>query len=99
MNLAVTFQQRGQRVLLIDLDAQGHASRWLGIDPRQTQPDASVLGTIRGRPLGEAAIATEEGVTVVPAHPDKADQPIRSGILAPLRGAKRMSMFYGGTVK
>ncbi|NJO08102.1 MAG: ParA family protein [Chloroflexaceae bacterium] len=33
VNLAVALVQQGQRVLLIDLDAQGHASRWLGVDP------------------------------------------------------------------
>lgn len=76
VNLAVAFQQRGQRVLLIDLDAQGHASRWLGIDPRQPRPDESILGVIRGRPLGEGAIATEEGVFVVPAHPEMAGLPV-----------------------
>jgi len=76
VNLAVAFQQRGQRVLLIDLDAQGHASRWLGVNPRATQPDESILGVIRGRPLGEGAIATAEGVAVIPAHPEMAGLPV-----------------------
>lgn len=76
VNLAVAFQQRGQRVLLIDLDAQGHASRWLGVDPRQSRPDDSILGVIRGRPLGEGAIATDEGVAVIPAHPEMAGLPV-----------------------
>jgi chromosome partitioning protein len=76
VNLAVALQQRGQRVLLIDLDAQGHASRWLGVDARQSRPDDSILGVIRGRPLGEGAIATEEGVAVVPANPEMAGLPV-----------------------
>lgn len=76
VNLAVAFQQRGQRVLLIDLDAQGHASRWLGVDPRKARPDDSILGIIRGRPLGEGAIPTEEGVAIVPAHPEMAGLPV-----------------------
>jgi chromosome partitioning protein len=76
VNLAVALQQRGQRVLLIDLDAQGHASRWLGIDSRQARPEESILGVIRGRPLGEGARATAEGVAVVPAHPEMAGLPV-----------------------
>lgn len=76
VNLAVAFQQRGQRVLLIDLDAQGHASRWLGVNPRETRPDQSILGVIRGRPLAEGAIATEEKVAVIPAHPEMAGLPV-----------------------
>jgi chromosome partitioning protein len=76
VNLAAALQQRGQRVLLIDLDAQGHASRWLGVNPRETRPEESILGIIRGRPLGEGAIATEEGVAVVPAHPEMAGLPV-----------------------
>ena len=76
VNLAVAFQQQGQRVLLIDLDAQGHASRWLGVDPRQTRADESILGVIRGRPMGEGSIVTEDGVAVVPAHPEMAGLPV-----------------------
>lgn len=76
VNLSVALQQRGCRVLLIDLDAQGHASRWLGIDSRQARPDDSVLGVIRGRPLWEGAVVTNEGVAVVPAHPEMAGLPV-----------------------
>lgn len=76
VNLAVALQQRGRSVLLIDLDAQGHASRWLGIDPRQTRPEASILGVIRGYPLEVGATPTEEGVAVIPAHPEMAGLPI-----------------------
>lgn len=76
VNLAVALQQRGRRVLLIDLDAQGHASRWLGVDPRRVQADQSILGTIRGRPLADGAIITEEEVTLVPAHPEMAGLPV-----------------------
>lgn len=76
VNLAVAFQQRGQRVLLIDLDAQGHASRWLGIDSRHSRPEDSILGVIRGRLLGEGAIVSEEGVAVIPANPEMAGLPV-----------------------
>jgi chromosome partitioning protein len=76
VNLAVALQQRGQQVLLIDLDAQGHASRWFGISPRQTRPDESILGVIRGRPLAQDVTVTGEGVAVVPAHPEMAGLPV-----------------------
>jgi chromosome partitioning protein len=76
VNLSVALHQQGRHVLLIDLDAQGHASRWLGINTRQTQPDQSILGIIRGRPLGEGALPTDEGVAVIPAHPEMAGLPV-----------------------
>ncbi len=37
VNLAAGFAQAGLRVLLIDLDVQGHASYWLGIPKRPIQ--------------------------------------------------------------
>lgn len=76
VNLAVALVQQGQRVLLIDLDAQGHASRWLGVDPERYPPDSSILGIIRGRSPAECAVETDEGVMVVPAHPEMAGLPI-----------------------
>jgi chromosome partitioning protein len=104
VNLAVAFQQRGQRVLLIDLDAQGHASRWLGVDARHSRPEDSILGVIRGRPLGEGAIATEEGVAVVPANPEMAGLPValasapNNGLFS-LRAAVAQMAARGGAVR
>ena len=51
VNLSAAFQQRGLRTLLIDLDAQGHSTRWLGVDTTSVRPEDSVLGVIRGRAL------------------------------------------------
>ena len=76
VNLAVALHQRGLRTLLIDLDAQGHASRWLGIDVSTVHPEDSILGVIRGRPLDTSAQLTEEGVHVLPAHPEMAGLPV-----------------------
>ncbi len=76
VNLAVALQIRGRQVLLIDLDAQGHASHWLGVNPHQTRPEDSVLGMIRGRPLAESTIDTEWGVGIVPANPEMAGLPM-----------------------
>ncbi|MDQ2995853.1 MAG: ParA family protein, partial [Chloroflexota bacterium] len=55
VNLAVAFQQRGLRTLLIDLDAQGHATRWLGVETSTLRPEDSILGVIRGRSLEASA--------------------------------------------
>jgi chromosome partitioning protein len=76
VHLAVAFVQRGLRVLLIDLDAQGHASRWLGVHPTAVRPENSILGIIRGRTLGEGAMQTDEGVDVLPAHPEMSGLPV-----------------------
>lgn len=76
VNLAVAFQQRGLRTLLIDLDAQGHATRWLGVAGSMLRPEDSILGVIRGRPLEAGAMITDEGVAVLPAHPEMAGLPV-----------------------
>jgi chromosome partitioning protein len=76
VNLAVAYQQRGLRTLLIDLDAQGHATRWLGVDAAALQPEDSILGVIRGRPLEASAVITDEGVAVLPAHPEMVGLPV-----------------------
>lgn len=76
VNLAAALQQRGLRTLLIDLDAQGHATRWLGIDPGSVRPEHSILGVIRGRALEDGAMTTDEGVFVLPAHPEMAGLPV-----------------------
>jgi len=76
VNLAVAFQQRGLRTLLIDLDAQGHATRWLGVETSMLRPEDSILGVIRGRPLEASAVTTDEGVAVLPAHPEMAGLPV-----------------------
>ena len=72
VNLSAAFQQRGLRTLLIDLDAQGHSTRWLGVDMTSVRPDDSILGVIRGRALEGGAVTTDEGVAVLPAHPEMA---------------------------
>jgi len=76
VNLAAAFQQRGLRTLLIDLDAQGHSTRWLGVDMASVRPEDSILGVIRGRALEDGAVTTDEGVSVLPAHPEMAGLPV-----------------------
>src|SRR3954469_14650064 len=69
VNLAVAFALVDLKVLLIDLDAQCHASQWLGIQIDHVRPDESMLGVVQGRPLDECVRPSQEGVAVLPAHP------------------------------
>lgn len=77
VNLSVAFCRVGLRVLVIDLDAQGHATHWLGIDPAALRPDDSILGVLQGRALAECVRATPEHVALLAAHPAMATLPIQ----------------------
>lgn len=87
VNLAAAFTRLGLRVLLIDLDAQRHASRWLGIDTEGLTVDATFLGVaLQHRQLADCIITTAEGIDVVPAHkelvalPDVLNRSMAGGI-------------------
>jgi chromosome partitioning protein len=76
VNLAAAFAKLDFRVLLIDLDAQRHASRWLGVDTEALPIDASFLGVASQRHrLDENVISSGEGVDVLPAHKDMISLP------------------------
>jgi chromosome partitioning protein len=69
VNLAAAFARLDLRVLLIDLDAQRHASRWLGIDTEALTIEDSFLGVaIQRRLLSQCIVSTDEQIDVVPAH-------------------------------
>ncbi|NTW02922.1 MAG: ParA family protein [Oscillochloris sp.] len=69
VNLAAAFARLDFHVLLIDLDAQRHASRWLGIDTEALSVEASFLGVASQRHhLNELVIRSGEGIDVLPAH-------------------------------
>ncbi|MBX0328347.1 ParA family protein [Oscillochloris sp. ZM17-4] len=71
VNLAAGYAHVGMRTLLIDLDAQRHASRWLGIDTEAITLDHSFAGVALGRrTIPQCVIETVEGVDVIPAHKD-----------------------------
>lgn len=67
VNLAASLGELGHRVLVIDLDPQGSASSWLGVDGATE----GVADAIRGRiPLSELLFeTTAPGVVLVPASP------------------------------
>ena len=50
INLAHGTAMEGQRVLVVDLDPQAHASRSLGIEVEYGDPSVADLFTRRGRP-------------------------------------------------
>jgi chromosome partitioning protein len=77
VNLAAAFCQINYRVLLVDLDAQCHASFWLQTTPTALQPDDSLLGVLNGRPPQECIRSTAEGVDLLPAHPAMASLPVQ----------------------
>jgi chromosome partitioning protein len=70
VNLAAGFAQVDLRVLLIDLDVQGHASYWLGVPKRSIPAQDSFLGVLNRRPLAACIHQTVEHVDLVPAHDD-----------------------------
>lgn len=67
VNLAAALGEAGQRVLVIDMDPQGSATAWLGVD----DPDYGVIDAINGRAsLGHLVHeTTAPGVVLVPASP------------------------------
>ena len=67
VNLAAALGEAGHRVLVIDLDPQGSASAWLGVDGEVD----GVVEAISGRvPLSELIYeTTAPGVVLVPASP------------------------------
>jgi chromosome partitioning protein len=77
VNLAAAFQQLNLRVLLIDLDAQAHATQWLGGGKAAIHPDDTFLGVVNGRPLGDVVRMTEENIALIPAHPAMSSLPIQ----------------------
>jgi chromosome partitioning protein len=68
VNVAAALGQNGQRVLLLDLDPQSHASMHLGVDPGDGANMYDVLAD--GRPLAEATYEATDGLRVVPATID-----------------------------
>ncbi|HZX43255.1 MAG TPA: ParA family protein, partial [Myxococcaceae bacterium] len=60
---------RNLRVLLVDLDTQGHAGKTLGLDVREIQPNVFDFLTDRSVGLGRVRHPTEvPGLSVVPAY-------------------------------
>jgi chromosome partitioning protein len=76
VNLAAALSHLRLRVLLIDLDAQAHATHWIGCNPANLRPEQSMMGVLNGRPLLDCVHPTDEGVDLIPAHPSMAALPV-----------------------
>ena len=71
VNLGAALAAAGQRVCLIDLDPQAHASLHLGIDPHPEQP--AVYDVLVGKArLAEVRRQVSENLSVVPSNLDLA---------------------------
>ena len=71
VNLAAELGRRGRRVLVVDLDAQGHAGLGLGLDPLRRGPTAHAILQAGGVfPPGAAQSARAANVDVIAADPD-----------------------------
>ena len=71
VNLGCALAEAGQRVCLVDLDPQAHASLHLGIDPRPGEP--SIYDVLAGKVcLADARRQVSENLWVVPSSLDLA---------------------------
>jgi chromosome partitioning protein len=67
VNTAAALAEKGQRVLLIDLDQQASATKYVGIDPDGVDVHAYHSFT-QNTPLGAAALKSDFGFDLVPSH-------------------------------
>lgn len=79
VNIAAWFAQRmGQRVLVADLDTQGHAGKSLGVDVRVLSPTIREL-LLGAAPLEAVAVGTAvPGLDLLPANKDLASFPVEA---------------------
>ena len=72
VNVAAALVERGERTLVVDLDAQACATFSLGLDPEDL--DRTIAQVLVGGavPAGEAIVTTPDGVDLLPAAIDLA---------------------------
>ena len=83
VNLGAALAERGDRVLIVDLDAQACATFSLGRDPEDLERTASAALLGAGTPVADLVIPTNDGVDLLPAAIDLAGA---DRALAALRG-------------
>lgn len=77
VNLAAYLARAGKRVLLVDLDTQGHAGKSLGVDVRALRSTVYDLLLDRTLAFDKVTLSTEiEGLDLVPANKALADFPL-----------------------
>jgi len=84
VNVAARLAARGKRVLLVDLDTQGHAGKSLGLDVRGMSPTVNEWLLDEGRTPFEAVVRPTPvaGVELVPANKDLAAFPLAAAAAA-----------------
>jgi chromosome partitioning protein len=96
INLATALHQRGQRVLLIDLDPQANATISVGIDPLTLERHINHLFVDYNTQPQDIIMQTSFGLSLLPSHPDLADTEagmratqvgLLKGIVEPLQAA------------
>ena len=69
LNLAAALAQMGQRVLIVDLDPQAHATLGLGFDPETLDKTIYHSLTTRQSPISKITVETEiEGLHLAPSN-------------------------------
>jgi chromosome partitioning protein len=72
VNLAAALTELGATVLVVDLDAQGCATFWLGLDPEDLSQSGCDLFTDTDVDIQTVILATDDQVDLVPATVDLA---------------------------
>lgn len=72
VNLAEALRQKGQQVLLVDLDPQANATISVGIHPGSLKKHINSLFTDINARIEEVIIVTKFGMPLLPSHPDLA---------------------------
>jgi len=68
VNLAAALGKQRKKVLLVDMDPQGHATRYIGIDVADDQP---IIGDVLERTVDVVDVIVDTsvvGVSIAPAH-------------------------------
>ncbi len=89
VNVAAELASRGHRVLVVDLDPQGHAG--LGLDVVASRSDATVHRIFRDGPLDLALAVRRSGVAGVDVLPAERDFDVHGASNDPLRLAKGLA--------
>jgi chromosome partitioning protein len=74
VNLGAALRERGERVLVVDLDAQACATFSLGLDPEDLEDTGAAVFMSRGasRDVADLVVTTPDGVDLLPAAIDLA---------------------------
>ncbi len=82
VNVAAHLASRGRRVLVVDLDTQGHAGKSLGVDVRGLSPTVHdwLLDPARA-PLESVVRSPLPGIDLLPANKDLAAFPVEAAAL------------------